>query len=855
MPGGRQANVNAYPSPDPTPLRLALLGNGYTPVPVCAPGCAYESIATGPCRSPGKVPHMSGWVKGGFTDAAVRTWPSRRALETNTGILCGRLIAVDGDILDPALAAKLEALAEALLGPTPLRRIGRAPKWLRCYRVAEPLRKMETPELVMPDGTVAQIEVLGEGQQFVAYGVHPDTGRPYTWQGAGPDTVPLDDLPVVTPDALRGFLAAAEALIVQAGGKKREKPRAAAAEAETTPPPRSEAKPAARKEGTFFRTVNDKALAALDRWVPAVLPKARKEAGTGAWRVSSADLGRDLQEDLSLHPTEGGKDWGTDEACTAIDVVIAHGGATDATEAAFRLCDQLGLDPAALGFKGKRQPGSQKAEAAGQPGGPARAPRTKGEQQAVDAVVDDFNARYMVVNEAGKAVIYQPGYDVVLKRRRFDRLAFRDLQNLYLNDLIQVGVDDKGRAIWKTAADVWLRHKRRRQFIGGVVFDPSTTAARPGILNLWEGFAVQPREGDWSLMREHIRAVICDGDHERFSYLRGWMARMVQHPAEQGEVAVVMKGGEGTGKGTLAKALMHITGHHGLAISNAKHLVGNFNAHLRDTVFLFADEALFAGDRAHVGALKSLITEPYLTVEGKFQNAVQTPNFLHVMMASNEEWVVPASMDARRFFVLEVNESRKGNHAYFAAIWEQMKAGGYEAMLHDLLAINLDTFNVRAVPVTEGLQRQKKLSLPTAEAWWLDCLERGYVFKSKLGLESYFGIWHEKVATELLFASYLEFAKGRGERRILTREGLGRFLAGLNAAPCRWRNGVVGEHVVEEVEYGRRERKTALVRQDRPPGYDLGALDMAREAFIKTTGLDVSWDSGQGWDELDAEAA
>ena len=37
-------------------------------------------------------------------------------------------------------------------------------------------------------------------------------------------------------------------------------------------------------------------------------------------------------------------------------------------------------------------------------------------------------------------------------------------------------------------------------------------------------------------------------------------------------------------------------GQHALKISNAKHLVGNFNSHLRDCVFLFADEAFFAGD-------------------------------------------------------------------------------------------------------------------------------------------------------------------------------------------------------------------------------------------------------------------
>jgi hypothetical protein len=110
----------------------------------------------------------------------------------------------------------------------------------------------------------------------------------------------------------------------------------------------------------------------------------------------------------------------------------------------------------------------------------------------------------------------------------------------------------------------------------------------PDVLNLWEGFSVEPRPGDWSLLRDHVRTIICDGHEDNFQYLMGWMARMVQFPAEQGEVAVVMKGGEGTGRGFLAKA----------AISNTRHLIGNFNAHLRDAILLFADEAFFAGDKA-----------------------------------------------------------------------------------------------------------------------------------------------------------------------------------------------------------------------------------------------------------------
>src|SRR5262249_5218298 len=140
---------------------------------------------------------------------------------------------------------------------------------------------------------------------------------------------------------------------------------------------------------------------------------------------------------------------------------------------------------------------------------------------------------------------------------------------------------------------------------------------------------------------------------------------------------------------------------------NSLHLTGNFNGHLRDCIFLFADEAFFPGNPAHVGVLKSIITEPHLTIEAKYQNAVLAPNFVHLMMASNEDWVVPASLEARRFFVLDVLPTHANNHVYFGAIQAELDSGGFEAMLHDLLKHDISTFNVRRVPSTTGLQSQK----------------------------------------------------------------------------------------------------------------------------------------------------
>ena len=44
----------------------------------------------------------------------------------------------------------------------------------------------------------------------------------------------------------------------------------------------------------------------------------------------------------------------------------------------------------------------------------------------------------------------------------------------------------------------------------------------------------------------------------------------------------------------------------------------------------------------------------------------------------------------------------------------------------------------------------------------MEVLLRGYVFRSKLGLDGYFGKWHEEMTTEVLFESYMQHARAKG---------------------------------------------------------------------------------------------
>lgn len=184
-----------------------------------------------------------------------------------------------------------------------------------------------------------------------------------------------------------------------------------------------------------------------------------------------------------------------------------------------------------------------------------------------------------------------------------------DFRSAYENQLVER--NDK----LMSRADLWLRSPHRRTY-KGIIFDPARELEHEGWLNMWKGWSVEPRPGNWSLLRELIRDVLTDGDAASFEYVLNWMAFMFQHPEKVAEVAVAFKGEKGTGKGTLGRTLAKLAGASGLHIANPSQLVGRFNSHLQNCILLFADEAFWAGDKAGESVLKALVTEPTLIYEG-----------------------------------------------------------------------------------------------------------------------------------------------------------------------------------------------------------------------------------------------
>mgnify|MGYP003637050228 CR=1 FL=1 len=452
-------------------------------------------------------------------------------------------------------------------------------------------------------------------------------------------------------------------------------------------------------------------------------------------------------------------------------------------------------------------------------------------EKAINPHLMELNDEYAVIeNTGGKVRVVRFLEDAVSKQWKPQRFTFEDFRKTLMHYSIPVQAGEAIRQIPK--GDWWLSHPDRRQY-EQMVFSPGRDVE--GALNLWRGFSCEAKapapgqEGKHERWLNHIRENVCRNNKEHYDYLISWMARAVQHPDVPGYAAVVLKGGQGTGKGVVARELGSLFGPHFKHVSDASRITGKHNMHLQDCVLLFPDEAFFAGDKQHNAALKRLITESTLDIEAKYHDAEITPNYLHIIMASNDDWVAPVESDDRRFFILEVGNDKKQNGAYFARIIDDLNNGGRENLLYFLQSRDLSKFDVSIIPQTEALRDQKMRSLSPLQAWWFEKLDRGHILEHE-------GRWETTIPVDTLMSDYNDYLDNT-HRRFTQGEtafGLRKFLEiVMDQFIPRARIPKDGVLVISRGE---------AVTKKRPYAFTFPDLKDCRKAWDKVTRTDTPWD-------------
>ena len=421
-----------------------------------------------------------------------------------------------------------------------------------------------------------------------------------------------------------------------------------------------------------------------------------------------------------------------------------------------------------------------------------------------NAIVEELNAKHAHVMISGKARIINTTTDPQNGWQMHDFSTPADFRSRYANHKVKVG--NKTR----TAAEVWLESPKRRSY-SGLTFLPGKDAGE--YFNLFQGFAVEPADGDCSLYLDHIRHNICNADDELYDYIIHWMADAIQNPSSRPGVALAVRGQQGVGKGVFVNMFARLFGPHFIQVTQSSHLVGNFNGHQKDKLLVFADEAFWAGNKQAEGVLKGLVTEDTLSIEMKGVDVGQFPNFIRLILATNNEWVVPASAEQRRFVVIDASDARMQDTAYFGAIIQQMENGGLEALMHHLQSLDLEGVNLRKISQTDALTDQKLRSLDSVAEWLYGCLNNGGIEEAETSSSTYFHDWPETFKTTRMYNAYLGHCKRVGQSHPVRDTVFGKSLTKyLPSISKRRAGGENRQHI-----------------------YILPPLDQARQEFALTT--------------------
>lgn len=414
-----------------------------------------------------------------------------------------------------------------------------------------------------------------------------------------------------------------------------------------------------------------------------------------------------------------------------------------------------------------------------------------------DAAIQELNKKHAIIHIDQTHVLTEKRD--ALMGTVFTIESRASLKNYYEASMV---IDSKGRAVSK--ADLWLKSPHRRQY-DGIIFDPSKIGHHEKYYNIWRGFSKKAIQGDATKYWQHVRENICSNNVDYYWYVRRWLAYLFQYPDIK-HTALVLCGSQGVGKNSFVEPLGVLLGNHYVPLSSMDELTSRFNLHLQNAVLIHANEALWGGNKKELGLIKAMITEKYCLIEGKGKDRIKMQSSKHLIISSNEDWPIHIDRDDRRFFVLSVSEQHKEDHAYFAAMMQQLEQGGYEALLYDLLHEDLTGFNPRNFPHSVTAFHIKMRSADSVHRYVYAALNDGM-----FDLDQLKGYWEEIIVRQNLYKLYTNWCLENGETIV--------------------RNNIFGatlKKIIPELEDCR-----PVIQGKRQYAYRFPSLTKARDIFCK----------------------
>lgn len=669
-----------------TERALTLLSKGYRVIPI---------------RPGEKRPGVDKWQQLNATPGQVKAWGRNGFANGNIGILTENTPAIDIDIYDAEIADRMEQwVLDNIEGAEDApRRVGRQPKRLLMFRADAPFHKVQA-EYKDSRGQKHKIEVLGVGQQFVAYGIHPDTKRPFSWTSLDE---PLDSevgsLPLLTHDDAKRVVAEFERLCKEIGwthvsGTSKSMSVSSAGEVD-----------ALMSYKRALRITADEIREALeyispdggyDHWCQVGMALHHQFAGSDEglelwdeWSQGSTEYNRDEIEakwtsfnempdgrmpvtvaSLLKQANEAKKEQQTEDFERVLNVVRLTTDNTDlfgkvAKEVAKSITEEFQFDIAAKKIQ-------------------ERSKELTGVQPRIDMVRKTLvNAKPKKETSTGvpdwcEGWVYLENGDRFFHLDTKQELTERGFNAKFDRELLT----EQDRALGVSTPDARASQKALNVYQLPTVY---STVYLPGHNKLVEingqmrantfnemsipsskaAESAEEREAI-RLVEQHFRMTFPD-ERER-TLVKDYLAYNVQFPAEKVSWGVLVVGAEGVGKTWFLKFMQMMLGPQNVAPLAATALHEDFNGWAEGTKMRFIEEIRLSGQNRHevIEKLKDAVGNEDVEIRRMNRDRYSIPNVTNYFLFSNYWDAIPIKKSNRRYLVVgtQLQTEEEAHHFY-----------------------------------------------------------------------------------------------------------------------------------------------------------------------------------------------
>ncbi len=253
----------------------------------------------------------------------------------------------------------------------------------------------------------------------------------------------------------------------------------------------------------------------------------------------------------------------------------------------------------------------------------------------------------------------------------------------------------------------------------------------PGSFNIFRGYKIKQLEHVNETIIEpflnHIHDVIADKNEEVYKYILLWIASVLQKPSFKTQVVLVLLGKQGSGKGVFTSVICKLMSQYANEnVEKIEDIVGSFNAILENKKLVVLNEfkSIDVNKYFDSECLKSLISDPTMTINEKFEHKRKSSNVLNFMMCSNNRIPVNIEDKDRRYMVTETSPSKCGDFNYFDNLLDQFTPTFYENLFTYFMIMNLKGFDSRKIPRTKAKETIREASMSPYELFVRDMYKR-----------------------------------------------------------------------------------------------------------------------------------